>query len=339
MIYAWLESFRCHEETADGGASDEPYMIVVSVDLRAVGTVPGMPAVPESRAYVYGSFSNVDAKETHGVPFQSFWGLSGEERALPNPDDVIFLAAVMEWDDGDAHMLRGIVAAQVAAELLASISVRDRGERVRRVSQAFDSALRTPTGFPNLDDRIGGVQELRFTTGDIGFAETGNTARQSLRYRGDGGDYTLTFAAQNRGQNAWRFCGKCRSLYFDGFADKGACPAGGGHVAAGWTFYLPHDHAGPFGGQNAWRFCARCHAMFWSGDPANQGVCRAGGRHAAAGYDFFLPHDHNGPGQDQWRFCDRCRVMFWNQEPNKGACAAGGGHNAQGFNFRLDFTP
>lgn len=339
MIYMYLENFRCHEETDDGGAADEPYMVVVSIDLNAVPTIPGGPAIPASRAFVYGSFSNVDNKETHAVPFQAFWGLAGEERALPNPEDAIFLAAIMEWDDGDAHMLRGVVAAQVAAALVASINVTDRAERVRLTSQAFDSALRTPTGFPNLDDRVGGVQEIRFSRADITTAETGNTARQSLNYRGDGGNYTLTFAARNRGQAAWRFCSKCRSLFFDGYPDKGACPHGGGHVAAGWTYYLPHDHAGPLGGQNSWRFCAKCCAMFWAGDPNNFGTCRASGTHAPAGYDFFIPHDHAGPGQEQWRFCEKCRAMFWNGEVNKGLCAAGGGHSAQGFNFKLDFTP
>lgn len=30
-------------------------------------------------------------------------------------------------------------------------------------------------------------------------------------------------------QTNWRNCMKCQALFFDGFADKGTCPAGGGH--------------------------------------------------------------------------------------------------------------
>jgi hypothetical protein len=29
-------------------------------------------------------------------------------------------------------------------------------------------------------------------------------------------------------------------MFFDGFPDKGRCPAGGGHQAAGFNFVLPH---------------------------------------------------------------------------------------------------
>jgi len=44
------------------------------------------------------------------------------------------------------------------------------------------------------------------------------------------------------GQGQWRFCGKCTSMFFNGFADKGKCPRDGGtHSAIGDTFVLPHD--------------------------------------------------------------------------------------------------
>ncbi|WP_404323047.1 hypothetical protein LG298_01595 [Cytobacillus firmus] len=339
MIYISLESFRCHTETDEAG-SDEPYMIVAAVDLKNTINIGGFSApIPASRAFVYGAFGGVDEQETHQVPFQSFWGLYGEERAMPNPDDVIFLVGLMEWDDGNAQALRNMVAGSIQGALFSSLGERNRNRRVESLLRAFNGALHTPTGGPSTDEWVGEGQELRFTTDDIALAETGNPARRALRFQGDGGDYTLTFVARNRGQAAWRFCAKCHTMFFDGFESKGRCPAGGGHAAAGWMFYLPHDHAGPLGGQEQWRFCDKCFSMFWNGDPNNLGRCPAGGSHNAAGYNFFLPHDHNEPGQDQWRFCDKCRVMFWNGEANKGTCTAGGGHNAQGFNFKLDYTP
>jgi len=42
------------------------------------------------------------------------------------------------------------------------------------------------------------------------------------------------------GQDSWRFCHKCVSMFFDGFPNKGSCPRGGGHEAAGFNFRLPH---------------------------------------------------------------------------------------------------
>jgi len=46
-------------------------------------------------------------------------------------------------------------------------------------------------------------------------------------------------------QDNWRNCWKCQAMYFDGFADKGACAAGGAHEGHGddprtFNFVLPH---------------------------------------------------------------------------------------------------
>ncbi|MFF0033964.1 CAP domain-containing protein [Streptomyces avermitilis] len=46
-------------------------------------------------------------------------------------------------------------------------------------------------------------------------------------------------------QTDWRFCGKCRAMFFDGYPQKGACPATGVHQAAGYNFVLPHQPPGP----------------------------------------------------------------------------------------------
>lgn len=42
-------------------------------------------------------------------------------------------------------------------------------------------------------------------------------------------------------QGGWRFCGRCSSMFFDGYLDnKGACPSGGTHAALGDMFVLRH---------------------------------------------------------------------------------------------------
>ena len=41
-------------------------------------------------------------------------------------------------------------------------------------------------------------------------------------------------------QSDWRFCSKCYAMFYDGYADKGHCAAGGGHLAQGFNFVLPH---------------------------------------------------------------------------------------------------
>src|SRR4051794_26693070 len=100
MIYAFLEGFRCHEETDEVG-DDEPYFIVTAIDLDSTVPVAGFPVpIPTSRAFRYGPFEDVSGPSSHFAPFMPFWGLFGEERAL-NPDRVIFIVSAMENDDGD----------------------------------------------------------------------------------------------------------------------------------------------------------------------------------------------------------------------------------------------
>jgi uncharacterized paraquat-inducible protein A len=137
-------------------------------------------------------------------------------------------------------------------------------------------------------------------------------------------------------QDQWRYCNKCHVLFFDGYANKGHCPAGGGHRAQGFNFILPHDVRETPKAQGAWRYCAKCHAMYFDGYP-QKGVCPAGGGHAAAGYVFVLPHDVAADPlhQGAWRYCNKCHAMFYDGYANKGRCPAGGGHVAQGYNFVL----
>jgi hypothetical protein len=77
-------------------------------------------------------------------------------------------------------------------------------------------------------------------------------------------------------QTAWRFCNKCYMMFYDGYPNKGVCPAGGGHVAQGYNFALSHDTPPSGLEQNAWRFCNKCHAIFYDGYE-NKGTCSAGG--------------------------------------------------------------
>ena len=90
-------------------------------------------------------------------------------------------------------------------------------------------------------------------------------------------------------QRDWRYCDKCHGLFFDGYPEKGRCPAGGGHIAIGYNFVLPHDVPGTSTGQRDWRYCDKCHGLFFDGYP-EKGRCPADGGHAAIGYNFVLPH-------------------------------------------------
>jgi hypothetical protein len=138
----------------------------------------------------------VDAAETHNAPglTQSFWGLNNDPANLSNPDDVIFVVALMENDDGNPEVLRGFVKGIVASSLQGSFSAARPG-KVANLIQDVNSVLKTPTSpRPNLDDQVGAPQELRFSAGELAAAESGpNKIGKDLIFAGDDGHYTLTF--------------------------------------------------------------------------------------------------------------------------------------------------
>lgn len=93
-------------------------------------------------------------------------------------------------------------------------------------------------------------------------------------------------------QNNWRECQYCRIMFYNGYREKGRCPATkrGHQPDMTFNFGLPHDIPGTPKAQNQWRFCNRCFALFYNGY-AGKGACPAGGGHLAQGYDFVVPHD------------------------------------------------
>ena len=141
-------------------------------------------------------------------------------------------------------------------------------------------------------------------------------------------------------QGEWRFCDKCESMFWNGTDKKGACPAGGAHVAQGFLFWLHYDDAAveTAAVQYGWRYCSKCSSLFYNGYPT-KGRCPAGGAHFAQGFMFGLNHQPAAPpsSQTEWRFCEKCFALFWNGATAKGRCAAGGAHLAQGFVFNIPY--
>jgi hypothetical protein len=104
----------------------------------------------------------------------------------------------------------------------------------------------------------------------------------------------------------WRYCDRCFALFYDGYSEKGSCPAhgGGGHHAQGFNFLLEHANKRGWSPgffaiyvQDDWRYCSKCHALFYDGDKDGfKGRCAAGNRHTAQGYNFGLSSSHGPTG-------------------------------------------
>ena len=198
----YLRSIHCSEETDEVGA-DEPYVLVTAVNLASSVVVSGFPVpLPAFEVARYG-FDDVDEGETHDAPgpSQSFWGINGRAAPLTDPDNAIFVVSLMENDNGDPEALRAIVKGAVGASMLGSLT-SSRADKVSALIRDVDFAMGTPTGFPNLDDKIG-LRELRFSADELRRVEAGETVRTSIDINGDGGRYQLTFEARDRGFSSW----------------------------------------------------------------------------------------------------------------------------------------
>lgn len=89
------------------------------------------------------------------------------------------------------------------------------------------------------------------------------------------------------GQPNWKFCNKCKGLWWAGDG-MGKCPGGDGHDGArSWNFILAPVGSGVTG-QDNWRYCNKCHALWWAGN--GRGACIDNhGHDDARSWDFVLP--------------------------------------------------
>jgi hypothetical protein len=209
MIAMHLDSVHCDEGTNELTA-DEPYVLVTVVDLAALVPAEGFSVpLPAFEVVRFGPFKNFSKGKTQPAHFTSnvlpsFWGVTGIPAALKNPDQAIFVVSLMENDDGNPEALRGLVKGIVLASVFGSLSF-DRPTKVASLIRDVNSAMDIPTGGPNIDDKIGGPQELRFSLEELIQAESGQTVSKTLTFEGDGGRYTLTFVAQTFERQLRRF--------------------------------------------------------------------------------------------------------------------------------------
>jgi hypothetical protein len=194
-----VKSIRALSESDETSASDEIYVIVLAVSMN--GTVPHV------RAVMTGVWGDLDAGETHNaiqmpantseevydsmskvmVVARPFWGVDGKPRVINHQDDVIFLVACMEQDNGKAEAARVLVQSAATATLAASIGL-PRTTIVQNLKRDIDSALKVPTGGPNFDNQVGSTRELRLTANHVVKAILPNSFEESIFFDGRGTD-------------------------------------------------------------------------------------------------------------------------------------------------------
>lgn|SRR5271165_2344146 len=196
----YLDLIHCDEGTSEL-TPDEPYVLTAVVDLSNIVPVQGFPVpLPAFEVFLNGPFENFKKGKTgfaHFTPdlLPSIWNVFGKPSPLTDPNKAIFIVSLMENDDGHPESLRTIVKGAVASAIFGSLG-SDRATQVGKLIHDISSALETPTGGPNFDDKIGEPQELQFSVDELTKASSGETVSKTITFAGDGGRYTLTFTAR-----------------------------------------------------------------------------------------------------------------------------------------------
>jgi hypothetical protein len=210
-ILATVEKIQCHTAKREVG-HEEPYLLIAAFDMLNVvnAGIVGV-ALPNIEVVKVGPWSGVDADETHGTAILApidrpvFWGPAGAARTIANPQDVIFLVALMEHDGSSPDAIRGGVRTNLLAARLSNTN-RPYASYVDTMISGMTAAIETVrvAGLDplhlNEDDLIGGVQQLALTTNDVAALNRLDPVNKTLRFtqrKSNGNavnDYTVTFS-------------------------------------------------------------------------------------------------------------------------------------------------
>ena len=191
-----VKGIKALAESSELSSSDEIYLVIVAVDLTNT-PVPGV------RAVMTGTWGDVDTGEFHpavqippGTPESTIdalgafavvarpiWPLAGGFAPIRHPDDVVFVVACMEHDDGDPDAARVIVQTAAVASVGGALGV-PRATLVANLRNDIDSALKTPTGLPDFDNQVGKAKELRLTAKHIALTVPGVPFEESVFFYG-----------------------------------------------------------------------------------------------------------------------------------------------------------
>jgi hypothetical protein len=195
----WVKQITCHEAGAEL-ADQEPYVIMASVDMRAF-------PLRELHCVLVGPWANIRSGMTRFSESDSrrFWDLDGVARVVASPQDVIFVAAVVENDGGSPDEIKGAVQTSMRGTLAVNPG-RAYDALVDDLVSSMIGAVDTfgllgigPPDHLNADDRMG-VGALELTTGNLDTIDALGSLEKDLtvtRKRASGevtDKYTVTFA-------------------------------------------------------------------------------------------------------------------------------------------------
>jgi len=141
-------------------------------------------------------------------------------------------------------------------------------------------------------------------------------------------------------QTGWKWCSKCRGLFYGPQQSASHCPAGGTHDSTGsWPYTMFYDDPSSGGilQQQNWSWCGKCTGLFY-GPKQSYSICPAGGPHDGSGsYNYSVAYN-TGQGQPNWNWCLQCQGLFYGPQQSVSHCPAGGTHDgSRSYNYSVTY--
>lgn len=176
---------------------DEPYMVVYALKLPTSPNIanPGS-FIPDARAFKIGPFSGVDSGDSRSGAV-NVWDTNGTARPITDPNSVVILVAMMEFDESGADMVRTAVQTAmipiIATNLAAAFSNPDafRVRLMEGMAGIIQTAVKAAVG--SQDDQIGPIKQIRLTREMLDRAFRTGAVRFDLRFTKPGARYSATF--------------------------------------------------------------------------------------------------------------------------------------------------
>ena len=206
-----LTRFACLDQSDEirvlfglNSEDDEPYAVVFAVDLMINSSTSVANGAINSKASLIGPLADVDVDDDSAAPHNIIWGLSNAPSPISSADNLIVLVAMMENDSSSPDQVRSTLETAARASLITNlpafmatgaIPAITRQELVNRMIAGMAGAMGVAkVGFPDPDDNIGAIQELRFTQSELDDASTNFVnAEKSLTFEGDDAKYVTHF--------------------------------------------------------------------------------------------------------------------------------------------------
>jgi hypothetical protein len=183
---------------------DEPYVLVWAINIPSLFVSLNPPRLvvnpPRPKVVTVGPWDDVDDDEQiYQAPANTIWDRNSG--LIRTPNDVVFVAALVENDNSDPQAVSAVVEAQMFAQLVASLPslVTNRTTFASGMVDAMTRAVAFATtplgsgGVLDADDRIDLAKELRLNQADLDRAFSGRSIRRMLPFQDGSADYRVFF--------------------------------------------------------------------------------------------------------------------------------------------------